>query len=231
MSFPRPGAGRQLPRLMETLTPRALYDDDELGITRRLPWVCGILFGSAMGLFTLIEKLREGGSLAGAFFYALGVAVFGGAGYGLMFPWLLMRAGRRLNDRVHAGDPRLVPPPPPGRYLYRLPCAYLRRPNFAVGGVLYLGPGGLRFDPHLRTPARFREAVVMEPLQDVQFDVVDCPLPGWLRMWSGGRRTVQRIRARWGGGEALFGIPDAAGVFETLRHRVAALKEGPPGSS
>lgn len=131
---------------METLTPRALYDDDELGITRRLPWISGILFGSGIGLFTLIERLGGGGSVAGAFGYALVAAVLGGAGYGLLFPWLLTRLARPVNDRIYAGDPRLVPPPPPG-YLYRLPCGYLAKPNLSVGGVLYLGPGGLRFDP------------------------------------------------------------------------------------
>jgi hypothetical protein len=215
---------------MEPLAPRALYEHDDLGITQRLPWICGIFFGSAMGLFTLVDRLSGRGSVAGAFGYALAVAVFGGAAYGLMFPWLLVRVARRMNDRIHAGDPRLVPPPPPGRYLYRLPCGYLRRPNLAVGGVLYLGPGGLRFDPHLRNAARFREAVVMEPLQEVQLDLVDSPLPRWLWMWTAGRRTVQRIRVRWGGGEALFGIPGAAGVLETLQQRVAALKKNPSSS-
>ncbi|HEX2077195.1 MAG TPA: hypothetical protein VHG08_05785 [Longimicrobium sp.] len=210
---------------METLASRAVYDDDELGMTKRLPVVSGVLFGVGMGVFLLYDALADGGSpaaIAGALFWA----VASGAGYGLLFPWFLGRAARRVNDQLYASDPRLVPPPEPDRYLYRLPCGWVRTPSQVVGGVLYLGPGGLRFDPHLRTPARLRESLVMEPLQEIQLELVHTPLPRWLRVW--GRRTLPRIQLRWGGGEALFGVPDATSVFTRLQDRVTALKQHSP---
>jgi hypothetical protein len=205
---------------METLTPRDLYDDDELGMTRRLPMLSGLIFGTGMGLATLVDELGER-PIAGAVAYALVVGVASGALFGWMFPRVVGRMARRVNDRWYAGDPAVVQPAPDG-YTCRLPCGWVRTPGGVVGGVLYLGPQGLRFDPLLRTPPRLRENLVVGPLRDFRLELVETPVPRWL--WVLGRRTIPRIQVRWPGGEACFGVPGAAGVLRTLRDRVDALQ-------
>jgi hypothetical protein len=208
---------------METLAPRHLYDDDELGMTSRLPWITGVLFGGMMGLVTLGAELGER-SIAGALAYALVMGVALGAVFGWIFPRMLGPTVRRAMDRWYAGDPTVVPAPADG-YTYRLPCSVLRASNRVVSGVLYLGPRGLRFDPLLRYPPPLRESLVIEPLRDVHLELVETPVPRWL--WVLGRRTLSRIQVRWPGGEARFGVPGAAGVLRTLQDRVDAL-QGPP---
>ena len=208
---------------METLAPRETYDTDELGITERLPLYSGVSYGVGMGIFALVESLLDGRSLGRALGSAALMFSFGGLCFGLTFP-LLMRVGaRRINDRLYAGDWRMVRPPPSGRYTHRLPCAWLRTPNHAVGGVLYLGPGGLRFDPHLRNRARHRESLVMEPLDGMTVQLVHAPLHWRFRVW--GHRTIPRIEIRWGDGQlARFGIPDTATVCDRLKRAVADLQ-------
>jgi hypothetical protein len=210
--------------MMETLAPRALYDNDELGMTSRLPLVSGVMFGSGMGLFTLVDGLAEGEPAGRTILYALVVGVASGAFYGWAFPRVLISMARRVMDRWYAGDPAVVPPPADG-YLYRLPCSVLRASARLVEGVLYLGPRGLRFDPLLRARARMRESLVIEPLRDVHLELVETPVPRWLWVW--GRRTLTRIQVRWPGGEARFGIPGAADVFATLQDRVDMIKQAP----
>ena len=207
--------------MMETLAPRSVYDNDELGMTARLPLVSGVIFGGGMGLATLAGELGGGGPVTARVLRALVVAVAAGAVYGWVFPRVIGQAARRVLDRWYAGDSAVVPPPADG-YLYRLPCSLLRASNRVVGGVLYLGPSGLRFDPLLRYPAPLRESLVIEPLRDVQLDLVQTPVPRWLWVW--GRRTLPRIRVRWPGGEARFGVPEAPDILATLHDRVAGLK-------
>jgi hypothetical protein len=205
--------------MMNTLATRALYDDDELGMTRRLPMLSGLMFGTGMGLVTLMDELGDR-SIAGAVAYALVIGVLSGAFFGWLFPRLIGPMARRANDRWYAGDPAVVQPPPDG-YTDRLPCARLHPPPRVLPGVLYLGPRGMRFDPLLRTPPPLRERLVMEPLRDVRLELVETPLPRWL--WVLGRRTLPRIAVRWPGGEARFGVPDAPGVLRTLQDRIDAL--------
>ncbi|HYR06931.1 MAG TPA: hypothetical protein VEQ60_04165 [Longimicrobium sp.] len=209
--------------MMETLAPRALYDDDELGMTRRLPMLSGLMFGTGMGLATLVDALGEW-PIAGAVVYALVMGVISGALFGWIFPRTMGWMARRGNDQWYAGDPAVVQPPPEG-YAYRLPCGWVPAPGRIVPGVLYLGARGLRFDPLLRTPPRLRESLVVEPLRDVRLELVETPVPRWL--WVLGRRTLPRIQVRWPGGEARFGVPGAAGVLRTLQDRVGVLQGSP----
>jgi hypothetical protein len=210
--------------MMETLAPRSLYDDDELGMTARLPLISGLFFGAVMGVLALADALGDGEPVGGVIPRALLVAVVAGAFFGWMFPRFIAPLARQANDRWYAGDPSVVAPPADG-YVYRLPCARVGPSGRVAGGVLYLGPRGLRFDPLLRTPPRLRESLVVEPLRDVRLDLVETPVPRWL--WVLGRRTLSRIRVRWPGGEARFGVPGAGGVLPALQERVDAL-QGPP---
>lgn len=210
--------------MMETLAPRALYDNDELGMTAKLPWIFGVMAGSLLGLVTLADALADGEPAASVILRTLAVGVGAGALHGGLFSRLIGRAAGPALDRWYVGNPAVVPPPAEG-YLYRLPCSMLDASARVVGGVLYLGPRGLRFDPLLRTPAGMRDSLVIEPLRSVQLELVETPVPPWLWVW--GRRTLTRIQVRWPGGEARFGIPGAASVFATLQDRIDALKQAP----
>ena len=60
--------------MMETLAPRSVYDNDELGMTARLPLVSGVIFGGGMGLATLAGELGGGGPVTARVLRALVVA-------------------------------------------------------------------------------------------------------------------------------------------------------------
>jgi hypothetical protein len=210
--------------MMETLAPRALYDNDELGMTARLPFVVGVMAGGLAGLVALAGAVADGEPAVFVILRTLAVGVGMGAVLGYVFSRSIRRVAGPALDRWYVGNPAVVPPPAEG-YLYRLPCSILGPSARVVGGVLYLGPRGLRFDPLLRTPPGMRESLVIEPLRSVQLELVQTPVPPWLWVW--GRRTLPRILVRWPGGEARFGIPSTAGVFATLQDRVHALKQDP----
>jgi hypothetical protein len=204
---------------MESLAPRSAYDEDELGITRRMPLYAGTFYGVGMALAGLISGMFEGDSLATSLIKAVFAGVVGGAAFGFLLPWMLRRLGKRVNDRIYAGDPGLVPVPEPG-YAYRLPCGWMRTPKLAVGGVLYLGRRGLRFDPHLRN--RNRQHVVMEPLEQLELAMVQVPLPAFFRLW--GVRTAPRVEVRCGAQVQQFTVPTTSATFARLRESVDLLR-------
>ena len=211
--------------------PRALYDEDEIGVGRRLPLMSGLMFGFIMGLFTLLSELRGEASLIQSVGTAALVSTIGGAVFGLLFPPLLGRMASRMNDRLYAGDPSLVPPPEDGAYSLRLPCGWMRTPNHAVGGVLYLGRRGMRFDAHLATPAAFRQTLLFEPLERLDLELVEATLPIVARLFTG-RRSIQRLQLRDGSRTAVFGIPQAATVLARLQEQSQVLRSADrPGPS
>lgn len=212
---------------METLAPRTLYDKDELGITDRMPLVSGLVFGIGMGGFVFLEHLGASSSWRAAFGNAAAIGIPAGLLFGLLLPRLLGAMAARINDRLYAGDPTLVAPPDAERYQYRLPCGWMRSPAHAVGGVLYLGAGGLRFEPHLRNPARLRTPIAMEPVEQLSVALVEAPLPGWTRVW--GRRSVPRIQVRLGQRSEQFSLPQAGEAVARLQERLSALQGGGPG--
>lgn len=207
---------------METLAPREAYDHDELGVTRRMPLVTGTMYGIGMGAFAM---LGARGSLAERLATAVIIGAVSGLLFGFLFTWMATRAAKRLLDRIYAGDPRLTPPPPPG-YPYRLPCGWMRTPRVAVGGVLYLGPRGMRFQPHVRNRKSDRETLVMEPLERIEIARIDVPLPGWMRIF--GARTAPRVEVRWPGGRAELDVPATAATLPRLRETIDALRATSP---
>ena len=208
---------------METLAPRELYDSDELGVWKRMPLVGGLLFAAVSMAWDVIAAISQREPLGPALLSGLIFGLFAGAIWALLFTWVFRRLIKTGNDRWYFADPRLVAPPPPG-FLYRLPCAWFaadRRRH----GVLYLGREGLTFHPVLRVPHRFRDRLVIAPLDSVDVEVIDAPLPFIARIW--GHRTIPRIRIRWNGSHADFGVPGAREIGERLRQKVAVLREGP----
>lgn len=205
---------------METLAPRASYDRDELGVTARLPVVSGIIYGAATGGQAFAELRAY--SLLFALAYGLIVALLMGAFFGFFFSKGVGWMARRVNDRLYAGDPTLVPAPPGGRYAYRLPCGWMRTPRRAIGGVLYIGQDGVRFDPLLNNRRRFREGWVIESLDGVSVERRAVPLPVWMRVW--GVRSAPRVDISRGSVRFQLAIPDTAATFARLQSRIEELQ-------
>lgn len=212
---------------MQTLVPRAAYDAVPADAGERLP-----VFAARGALHTAMEVLHRLEHVRGQVAWPVRVvasAVAGGVS-GVMLNVVLPRSvlwwDQRVIDQVYAGDPRILPPPPSAGYTCRVPCGRMMPGGRAVGGVLYLGARGVRFDPHHRNRRRDRQPLVVEPLAGVEVDLVDAPLPSWV-WWQ---RTVPRIRIRWPGGEAHFGVPGAPDVFRRLTVHMAKMTGDPSPS-
>lgn len=119
------------------------------------------------------------------------------------------RKTSELADRVYAGDPEVLPPPPPAdEYPFRLPCAAAISSWQSVGGVLYLGLGGFLFVPHLRNAPALRQPVAIGPARTIVLQSL------YLRTRIGDRLVAGRyprvLLVRWQGGAALFHVPAPA---------------------
>lgn len=210
---------------METLAPRELYDRDELGMWRRLPIYGAVIFAAGTFFISLIPASSRGEPIASVLLVALITSIVGGIAWALLFTWLFRRFGKTLNDQWYFADPRMVASEPAG-YEYRLPCTWVPSNASARAGVLYLGSEGLRFDPSVRLAREVRGPLIIAPLNRVDVDVVDVTLPFRARIW--GHRTIPRIRIRWNGHRAEFGLPGAREIGGRLRDKVIALQERPP---
>ena len=218
--------------MMQTLVERAAYDVDETGYWKRLQRFLMVFYGGGMGLFVFFSE--EGGVLE-RLLYALVAATAGGVLYrALMIAWL-RRATRRALDRIHAGDERLVGPPPAEReYPYRLPCGYLATPRRCVGGVLYLGHGDLLFVPNRNGPPRYREPVRLGPLRAVRVSVATPPLNPMARLLSS--REPRALVLALSEGTHQFIVPAADRTALEVERTIALLsappaapgREGPP---
>jgi hypothetical protein len=187
-----------------------------------MPLIGALLFAAVTLLWDLIFAMSRSEPFVGALLTALLPSLLGGIVWALLFTWIFRRLTKTGNDQWYFGDPRLVAPPPPG-FLYRLPCAWFA-PDRRRHGVLYLGPEGLRFEPVIRLPLKFRNPLVIAPLDAIKVDVIDAPLPFIARLW--GHRTIPRFRISWNASQAVFGVPGARDIAERLREKVAVLREG-----
>lgn len=212
---------------METLAPRELYDRDELGMRKRLPIYGAIVFAAGTFLIAFVPAISRGDPIASVLLVALIPSLVGGVTWALLFTWLIRRFGKSMNDQWYFADPRMVAPESSG-YQYRLPCTWFPSNLRPRPGILYLGSHGLRFDPSVRLPRKGRDPLVITPLNNVDVDVVDVALPFMGRIW--GHRALPRIRVRWNGNQAVFGLPAAGEIAERLREKVRALQEITPAT-
>lgn len=138
--------------MMKQVVPRSAFDVDETGYWHRMPIAEGLIFGIAMGLASfVIPGTRHAGDALGRLGIASGVALFGGAAFGLAFPLLMRRKIRGMLDKAYRGErPYLAPAPLELVLEYRLP-ATLWSQSGKVGGVLYFGPSDVVFVPHAGT--------------------------------------------------------------------------------
>ena len=138
---------------------------------------------------------------------------------------------RRLGQ-IFAADPEIVPAPPPTA-THRLVCAAvsLRR---AVGGVLYVTPGGLAFQPHFAGRSRLRKlltraspiipaALEIGPPRTIILKTGRFRRPSWVRS---DRRSPEVILCEWEGGVAVFVAPQVERTVSQLQRCIDALRTG-----
>ncbi|HEX8692517.1 MAG TPA: hypothetical protein VF746_08870 [Longimicrobium sp.] len=204
---------------METLAPRAAYDEIEPGQWVRLAVLIGVFCGGLMALLTLLEQPVP--RSVPAMVATVVTWLVGGLFFGAAWIWLMRRLLRNLVDRVYAGDPKVAPPPPPGReYLYRLPCAMLAG-RIAVGGVLYLGPQGAVFQPHRRNVRRHRAPVILEPVEALRARRVELAPPRTAGPLL--KATPRALELSAGAATARFMVPMPETTLAVLESRIAAL--------
>lgn len=208
---------------METLTPRSGYEPAELGITPRMRFAVGALFGLLMSGLEVVEGVVEGRRAGSILLSAVFVALFTGTVYAVLFSWGLVWLAKRTNARVHDGDPRMVLPPPEG-YRYRAACVRMATPRRAVPGVLYLGPQGMRFDPvRRRVRPEDRHSVVLEPLRSITLERVDVSPSRGIPIF--GHTRSPRIDIR-GGAECMqVTVPATDATFGRLQDALQALRQ------
>lgn len=204
---------------MDNLIPREAYDVDESGYRQRLGLVTGTFFGLAMGLACLFLTP----SMAGPGWHALlsiCAGVFSGVVFGKTFPRGFRTKMTSIIDRLYAGDPELVTAPPPEKKPgYRLPCSWKRSENFAVGGVLYIGPQGLLFMPHkMNLPRDRSSSFEMGPGEGLKLSLTTQKVAGFFKLLV--PRPASVLQVSWPGGSAQFLVPAPDRVLKLIEERV-----------
>ena len=102
-----------------------------------------VLWGLPM---TLIMAFTAGSTIG--FIPIIIIGAIGAAFFGIAWTAWFRSSMRGLIRRIHEGDPKIVPPPPPGNYASRIMCSMLRTSRVSVGGHLYVAKGRWVFVPH-----------------------------------------------------------------------------------
>jgi len=207
------------------------YDDDRAWPRARalysllfaLFWGVGMfMVGGAALYFT--GELERGDVKVAAVICLLGSPMVGALGYDWAAPSERRKAWAKL-ERIYRGDPELVPPPPPAdEYPLRLPCGLLLGPKRMMGGVMYLGPGGFLFVPHLRNAPALREPISIGPVRAIVVERVWFRHARLARFYRG--RWGEGLRIRWQGGMLLFVVPAPAHTQRLIEAELQRWKYG-----
>jgi hypothetical protein len=134
--------------------------------------------------------------------------------------------------QIFAGDPDIVPAPPPTA-THRLVCAAVISLRRAVGGVLYVTPGGLAFQPHLFRRPLLRRLITrgsptvpstleIGPPRTIVLRTGRSPPHWWAR--STGTHAPDIIICKWEGGAAIFVAPQVERTASRLQHCIDSLR-------
>jgi len=141
---------------------------------------------------------------------------------------------RRKVTAILSTGAGLLPPPPSDAYA-RLLCAVALPERQFVGGMLYVTPAGLTFQPHFGPRSWWRPqsraiprsfpigppgSIVLSP------GFFPSPRPRLARML--GLAPSQALIVGWADGEAAFAVPDAPLIIERLQPHIDALRSGSP---
>jgi hypothetical protein len=208
----------------ENLVPRSTYDSDETGYWQRLPFVAGICFGLPVGIFfTMMTAFVGWGKFGLEECLLLGMS--GGALSGILFGFFFPRAFRRkmssITDANYSREPEPdVLPSHKENLQYRLPSNWMKTESFAVGGVLYIGKGGLFFLPHGKNMPRDRFSFEMSPANELRLSLTPTTLTGWKQLLV--PHPAPFLHIIWPGGEANFLIPSPRNTLGLIER---ALRE------
>ena len=211
---------------MENLVQRGVYDSDESGYLERLPWVMGTFFGLSMTVLffilftTMFAAQRDTSSV---FLVCLVSGALGGVFFGLTFPRTFRRKMTAFTDAIYAGRSDLIDEPRADEgWRYRLPCSWMKTPRFAVGGVLYIGSGGVLFVPHRKNLKRDRVPIELGPPGDIQLSLLPPPPVGMVRRTLVPRpQKLLEIAAK--SRRERFLIPQPESVIQIIQKRIIEL--------
>ena len=207
----------------QNLIPLDLYDLDETGYWRRLPWIVSLLFGVSLGALELLLPI-PGTRYSPPVCAAIALAI-GGPFFGLLFPACIRARARSITAALYTGDRRFVDPPPADLFvLKQIVCSIITGP-VAVGGTLYLGPGELLFVPHKRNQ-RPSPPLKVSPLQSVKIATVPPPPANAIQRLVA-PRPRDLIELNWNGGNARFLMPTPADALVRLGRCLDALQRVP----
>lgn len=208
---------------MENVVRLMAYNLDESGYWRRLRWLSGLLYGAAGAAVILVLPIP------GARYFALTAAAFwfavGGPLFGLLFPAAMRRKVRLAAAGLYAGERWIIDPPSAELSVrYQIPCTRITG-RVGVGGVLYLGRGGLLFVPHKRNRIP-SPPIEMTPIEGVTVARV-APLAGNALFQLLVPRPLEQIEIVWDGASARFVMPNPAGTVAKLGRCLEALRRAP----
>ncbi|HEU4454749.1 MAG TPA: hypothetical protein VFR81_16895 [Longimicrobium sp.] len=218
---------------MRNLMDRSVYDcEDEVhfqAYLRRASRVTGVYMGVTYAVGALVILLLLGDLDLRMATFALVASAWGGAAVAAAVRrWTFPhqhRERRAIFERVYDGDPALVPPPPADdQYPLRLPCGLLLSWRIVMGGVLYLGPAGFLFVPHLRNAEALREAVRMEPVRTITLRRLRYAIPWPARLSLGPYRDG--LLVEWRDMAAMFVVPDPDHTLRLMEAELVRWKFG-----
>ncbi len=205
---------------VENLVDLAAYDVDETGYWARLPWLSGLVFGVFAAIVELVLPIPH--TRYSPLISAVMSIAIGGPLFGLLFPALMRRRVRMITARLYAGERRIIDPPPANFLVrYQIPCAWINGRE-SVGGVLYLGCGGLLFVPH-KLNRRPRPPVEMTPIHVLKIMRV-APVTGNVIQRLLMPHPQEQIKVTWNCSSACFLMPNPVDTFVKLGRCLEALQ-------
>jgi hypothetical protein len=195
--------------------------------------VFALFLGVTMFLAALVAVHFDGGLERGDVKAIAMISLLaGGMAGALGYDWAAPSERRKMQAllaRIYHGDPELVPPPPSADdYPLRLPCGIILGPRRALGGVLYLGPSGFLFVPHLRNAPAYREPIPIGPVRSIVVERVWYRTTRLARLYTG--RYGEALRIRWQHGAALLGVPAPDEVQRLIDAELLRWKFDPPAA-
>lgn len=208
--------------MMENLVPREAYGRDDGGNYKRLGLMQGVFFGTTIGTacFFLIPATIEPGW---RFLLSISAGILCGVIFGKISPRRFRKRMSSMIDRLYSGDSEIASPLPPEKDLrYRLPCSWKRSENFAVGGILYIGPQVLLFAPHKKNLPRDRSSFEMGPSKTLKLSLTPQKPAGFFKLFA--PRPPLQLLVVWTDGNAKFLIPAPTLVLKLIEERIGEME-------
>ena len=201
--------------------------------------ITGVSAGILAITLMIVGLLTEWSTQGVAFWRSFTLSIAYGIIFGIVAATLqflrhrgeMQRNADRSLNRLFAGQLVPMPPAPPDATA-RLFCGLLLRSRHFCGGVLYVRPQGLYFQPHYPR-ARFWQRPVgsiptglrIEPARSITLaQAALLPRPWWRQPLF--RATVPLLICTWESGSIALRVPRLATIQERLQSRIDVLRAG-----